>query len=126
MSGSNTKEKTVTRPRVDNISRSREEVKTPSNYKVLLLNNPVTFFDAVVDVLASVFLKNRAEAQEIMWFCHQNGMALVMISTKEICDQKVREAKEFCMSKKNETLPMGITKGYEYLEFTVEKEDSEK
>lgn len=120
MAGTNTKEKT--RPRIKETIRQREQIETPKNYRVVLLNNPVTDFDAVTDVLRTIFQKALAEASQIMMYAHRNGRALVMTSTREICNQKVEEARNYCLSRATETRG-GRNMCYDQLVFEVEEDD---
>ena len=74
-------------------------IETPPDYRVVLLNNPITAFQAVIDVLRSVFGRSGAESEQIMFIAHSSGKASVIVSTKEICEIKVNEAKEYCKKK---------------------------
>jgi ATP-dependent Clp protease adaptor protein ClpS len=112
-----------TRPKIKDNVKIREKVQNPKNYKVVLMNNPITDFDAVVDVLRTVFLKSNAESIQIMWYAHNYGFALVMISTKEICEQKVQEARNYCLTKQGEEL-QGRNRGYQHLQFEVEEDEN--
>lgn len=95
-------------------------IETPPDYRVILLNNPVTAFQAVVDVLMSVFGRSGAESEQIMFIAHTSGKASVIISTKEICQIKVNEAKEYCKKKEGEAI-MGRGAFYTALQFEVEE-----
>lgn len=120
MAGTNTKERV--RPRIKETIKQRDQVETPKNYRVVLLNNPVTDFDAVVDVLRSVFQKAMGEANQIMMYAHMNGRALVMTSTREICNQKVEEARNYCLARANDSRG-GRNMYYDQLVFEVEEDD---
>lgn len=110
-------------PKVKENIKQRQKVQNPKNYKVVLYNNHITAFEAVVDVLKTVFIKSHAESVQIMWYAHNSGFALVMISTKEICELKVDEAKNYCLNKKDD-VEMGRNMGYEHLQFEVEEDES--
>jgi ATP-dependent Clp protease adaptor protein ClpS len=110
-------------PQVKDDIKQRQKVQNPKNYKVVLYNNHITAFEAVVDVLKTVFLKSHAESVQIMWYAHNSGFALVIISTKEICEAKADEAKTYCMSKKDDA-ESGRNMGYEHLQFEVEEDES--
>lgn len=112
-----------TPPQVKDDIKQRQKIQHPKNYKVVLYNNHITAFEAVVDVLKTIFLKSHAESVQIMWYAHNSGFALVMISTKEICEAKVEEAKHYCLTKKDD-LEMGRNMGYEHLQFEVEEDES--
>src|SRR5690606_19501666 len=114
--------KTVTRPRIE--TKNREEVKTPKNYRVILLNNEITAYGAVVETLKDVFQKSERESVQIMYHAHMNGRALVMISTKEICEIKEQEAKAYCAKNAHRT-EMGRNMGFANLEFIVEEDSND-
>lgn len=112
-----------TRPKIKDEIKQRQKIQNPKNYKVVLYNNPITAFEGVVDVLRTVFQKNNAESIQIMWYAHNYGFAMVMISTKEICDTKVEEARNYCLSKR-EDAAQGRNVGYEHLQFEVEEDEN--
>lgn len=115
--------KTNTRPKIKDLIKTRDKVEVPKNYKVLLLNNPITAFEAVVDVLKTVFGKQHQEASQIMYYAHMNGRALVMISTKAICEAKVEEARLYCERKRTEMMTqLNRSMFYEALEFITEED----
>ena len=67
----------------------KQELKEPSMYKVLLLNDDYTSTDFVVDILTTVFHKSVDEAVQIMMNVHKNGSGLCGVYTYEIAETKV-------------------------------------
>lgn len=71
------------------LERTREEVREPQLFKVILLNDDYTTMDFVVHVLESVFLKTPAEAFRIMMHVHTQGKGLCGLYPHDIAETKV-------------------------------------
>jgi ATP-dependent Clp protease adaptor protein ClpS len=69
----------------------RIKLKTPTLYKVVILNDDFTPMDFVIEVLVQIFNKNEAEAYELTMQVHKEGRGLCGVFTKEIADTKVLE-----------------------------------
>ncbi len=65
------------------------EVKEPSLYKVLLVNDDFTPMDFVIHVLQKFFNKSPEDSQRIMLDVHQNGQGLAGIYSFEVAETKV-------------------------------------
>ncbi len=72
-----------------------EETKTPSLYKVLLLNDDFTPMEFVVYVLKKFFNKEETEATEIMLQVHHQGYGVAGIFSYEIAEMKVLQVNAF-------------------------------
>lgn len=70
---------------------TRQEIKKPSKYKVLMLNDDYTTMEFVVDVLKKVFGHSTLAATSIMLNIHNHGRGLAGIYTKEIAEAKVSQ-----------------------------------
>jgi len=70
-------------------SETGTELKEPSMYKVLLLNDDYTAMDFVVEVLRFVFHKSIEDATQIMLNVHNNGIGLCGIYSYEVAETKI-------------------------------------
>lgn len=77
------------RPSTDVIVKPKPKTKTPSMYKVLMLNDDYTPMEFVVHVLEKFFGKNRADATRIMLHVHQRGVGICGVFTYEVAETKV-------------------------------------
>jgi ATP-dependent Clp protease adaptor protein ClpS len=71
------------------LTKTKEVVKRPSMYKVVLLNDDFTPMDFVVHLLQRFFNKNVDEATHIMLTIHHSGAAVCGIYTYEVAEAKV-------------------------------------
>ena len=70
---------------------TRQDIKKPSKYKVLMLNDDYTTMEFVVDILKKVFGHSTLAATSIMLNIHKHGRGLAGIYTKEIAEAKVSQ-----------------------------------
>lgn len=70
---------------------TRQEIKKPSKYKVLMLNDDYTTMEFVVDILKKVFGHSTLAATSIMLNIHNHGRGLAGIYTKEIAEAKISQ-----------------------------------
>ena len=68
-----------------------EEVKEPSMYRVILLNDDYTPQDFVVEILSGIFHKPPLEATQIMLDVHKKGKGIVGVYTYDIGSTKVHQ-----------------------------------
>jgi ATP-dependent Clp protease adaptor protein ClpS len=82
-------------PSTDVIVKSKPKTKTPSMYKVLMLNDDYTPMEFVVHVLEKFFGKNRPEATRIMLHVHQRGVGVCGVFTYEVAETKVNSVVDY-------------------------------
>ena len=75
----------------DVATESREKLKKPPLFRVLLHNDDFTTMEFVVEVLKRVFGKSDAEAFRVMWAVHTQGVGCAGVYTYEIAEMKVEK-----------------------------------
>ena len=63
---------------------TKDRIREPKKYSVVMINDDFTTMDFVVDVLISVFNKSHDEAENIMLQVHENGSSVVGVYTYDI------------------------------------------
>ncbi len=69
--------------------RTDEQIKEPSLYNVVLLNDDYTPMQFVVDVLETLFQKSPAEAYRVMMQVHLDGRGIAGVYPWEVAETKV-------------------------------------
>ena len=77
------------------ITRTKPQVKKPSLYRVLLLNDDFTPMEFVVDVLARFFSMDLEMATKVMLHVHQNGVGECGVFTYEVAETKVTQVMDY-------------------------------
>jgi ATP-dependent Clp protease adaptor protein ClpS len=70
-------------------AESRERLKKPPLFRVLLHNDDFTTMEFVVEVLKRVFGKTDGDAFQVMWAVHTQGVGCAGVYTYEIAEMKV-------------------------------------
>jgi ATP-dependent Clp protease adaptor protein ClpS len=73
----------------DVLEKTREQLKEPEQWRVVLLNDDYTSMDFVIEILEVVFLKSPAEAFRIMMQVHREGSGIAGIYAHEVAETKV-------------------------------------
>jgi ATP-dependent Clp protease adaptor protein ClpS len=68
------------------------QIKYPTKYNVIFLNDDHTPMEFVIHLLIEVFNKNIAQAKDITFKIHNDGRAVVGTFHYEIAEQKSQEA----------------------------------
>ena len=77
------------------ITRTRPQIRKPSMYRVLLLNDDYTTQEFVVIVLRKYFNKSAEEAVRIMLHVHNHGVGECGVYTYEVAETKVTQVMDF-------------------------------
>ncbi|MGY0400295.1 MAG: ATP-dependent Clp protease adaptor ClpS [Ostreibacterium sp.] len=67
------------------------EIKEPTFYHVVLLNDDYTKMDFVISILVMIFQKNHQQAYDITMQIHNNGNGIAGTYTKEIAESKCHQ-----------------------------------
>ena len=76
-------------------TKTRTKPKTPSQFKVLLLNDDYTPMEFVVMVLKRFFQMDLEQATRVMLHVHQKGVGVCGVFTYEIAETKVNQVMDF-------------------------------
>jgi ATP-dependent Clp protease adaptor protein ClpS len=72
-------------------NRSREKLKEPEQFRVILLNDHYTTMEFVVDILVGIFHKNEEDANRIMLDVHRRGRGIVGMYPFDIAQTKASQ-----------------------------------
>jgi ATP-dependent Clp protease adaptor protein ClpS len=76
------------------ITESKQDVKKPPLYKVVLHNDDYTTMEFVVSVLREVFNRSEIDAIRIMLHVHVRGAGIAGVYTYEVAETKAAKATE--------------------------------
>lgn len=76
----------------DAATKTKQQVKLPTMWHVVLHNDDFTPFDFVIELLVVLFNKSVEEGAQIAGHVHAKGRAIVGIYTREIAQTKVADA----------------------------------
>ncbi len=71
------------------VLEAKPELKQPTMYKVVLLNDDYTPMEFVVILLEKFFGMNREQATQVMLHVHSQGKGVCGVFTKEVAETKV-------------------------------------
>lgn len=72
--------------------RTKNIIKEPKQFNVIMLNDDFTTMEFVVEVLMDIFHKDEMSAESIMMQVHKNGKAVVGKYSYDIATTKVNSA----------------------------------
>lgn len=77
----------------DSVSeRTNDRVREPKHFNVIMLNDDFTTMEFVVNVLETIFNKDKASAEALMLMVHNNGRAAVGTYPYDIALTKIGKA----------------------------------
>ena len=82
-------------PQEDFVTLTKQKLKPPVHYKVLLHNDDYTTMDFVVSVLEAIFNKTADEAIQIMLQVHKTGVGICGVYSHEVAETKVTQVMDF-------------------------------
>jgi ATP-dependent Clp protease adaptor protein ClpS len=71
---------------------SKTELKFPSRYNVVLINDDYTPMDFVIQLLIEIFNRSINEAKDITMQIHENGKGVAGTYSHEVAEQKHAES----------------------------------
>ncbi|HPQ94890.1 MAG: ATP-dependent Clp protease adapter ClpS [Thiothrix sp.] len=77
------------------VEDARPEVKEPSRFKVILLNDDFTPMDFVIDVLQLFFRLDHETATRVMLLVHTKGKGVCGVYTRDIAETKVAQVNRY-------------------------------
>jgi ATP-dependent Clp protease adaptor protein ClpS len=80
-------------------TESRERLKRPPLFRVLLHNDDYTTMEFVVEVLTQVFGKSEAAAFRVMWAVHTQGVGVAGVYTFEVAEMKVERVTQMARAR---------------------------
>ena len=75
-------------------TEDRERLEPPMDYAVILLNDDFTPMDFVMAVLTKLFGKSVEEAEKITMQIHEQGSAMAMRASREICETRAAQVNQ--------------------------------
>lgn len=86
--------------------RTKTKITEPKQYKVIMWNDDFTTMDFVVDILVTIFHKDRMSAESIMLDVHKKGQAVVGMYSYDVAATRIEKA---MIRAKNEGFPFRMT-----------------
>ncbi|WP_297292735.1 ATP-dependent Clp protease adapter ClpS [Oceanicoccus sp.] len=77
------------------LAEARPELKPPSMYQVVLLNDDYTPMEFVVEILEMFFYMGREKATQVMLAVHTQGKGVCGIYTKDIAETKAAQVNQY-------------------------------
>ena len=86
------------------LEESKQELKKPPLFKVVLLNDDYTPMEFVVEVLEVFFRMNREQATHVMLTVHTQGKGVCGIFTRDIAETKAAQVNQYAREQEHPLL----------------------
>ena len=86
------------------LEEARPEVKRPSLYRVVLINDDFTPMEFVVEVLQSIFGMERTRATRVMLEVHTKGKGVCGVYSYDIAETKVAQVSSIAQQQQHPLL----------------------
>ncbi|WP_261841068.1 ATP-dependent Clp protease adapter ClpS [Aliamphritea ceti] len=83
---------------------SKPELKRPSMYQVLVMNDDYTPMDFVVEILMVFFSMNQEKATQVMLTVHTKGKAVCGVYTRDVAETKATQVNQYAKESKHPLL----------------------
>lgn len=81
-------------------TETEEKTRLAPRWKVILLNDDVTTFAFVIELLVTLFRKERIEAVRLTHEIHETGSALITVTTLERAELYVEQVRSLARPRK--------------------------
>ena len=86
------------------VAEAKPDLKRPSMYRVVLLNDDYTPMEFVVEVLMIFFAMNEEKATQVMLAVHQQGKGVCGIYSRDVAETKATQVNQFSRQNKHPLL----------------------
>lgn len=89
---------------VANVAEAKPDLKRPSMYRVVLLNDDYTPMEFVIQVLMTFFTMNEEKATQVMLAVHTQGKGVCGIYSRDVAETKSTQVNQFSRHNKHPLL----------------------
>ena len=86
------------------VAESKPELKPPSMYRVVLMNDDYTPMEFVVEILETFFHMNREKATQVMLTVHTHGKGVCGVFTRDVAETKAAQVNQYSRDKQHPLL----------------------
>ncbi|MEM5528440.1 ATP-dependent Clp protease adapter ClpS [Gammaproteobacteria bacterium AS21] len=86
------------------VQEMKPELKQPSLYRVVLLNDDYTPMEFVIEVLMMFFAMNQEKSTQVMLAVHTEGKGVCGVFTKDVAETKAAQVNQFARDNKHPLL----------------------